>query len=158
MRTVLFSLAAAAAAAAATIAVPAYANEGRVEARGGVVFGDGDSEGVAGIAAGYDWDLGQTLFVGAEVSGDKILEDNTRVVLGLTGRVGTKIGTGTKLYVDGGYSTKPCGACENSIHAGAGAEFGLTDKMYGKVAYRHFFVDSGVSDYDAVFAGIGFRF
>lgn len=155
MRKVIISLAAIAAATAAT---PALANEARVEARGGIVFGNGDSEGVAGVAAGYDFDLGSTAFVGAEVSGDKILEDNTRVVFGFTGRVGAKVGGNTRLYADAGYSTKPCSFCENSVHAGVGAEFGLSNKLYGKVAYRHFFVDSGVSDYDAVFAGVGFRF
>lgn len=162
MRKVILSLAALAAATAATPALAASgesAGEGRAEVRGGVVFGGGDSEGVLGVAAGYDWQLGGGgAFVGAEVSADQILEDNTRVVFGFTGRFGAKIADNTKLYVNGGYSTKPCGACEDSIHAGVGGEFALTDKLYGKVEYRHFFVDDGFSDYDSVAAGIGFRF
>lgn len=158
MRTVLFSLAAAAVATAATIATPAYANEGRLEARGGVVWSSGDSEAVAGVAGGYDWDLGTNTFAGVEVSADKIFQDNTRVLFGFTGRAGAKIAEGTKLYVDGGYTTKPCGGCKDSIHAGVGGEFKMTDKLYGKIAYRHYFVDDGFKDTNAVVAGLGFRF
>jgi outer membrane immunogenic protein len=155
MRNVILTLAVLAAVSAAT---PALANEGRVEARGGLVFGSGDSEGVAGVAAGYDWDLGDTAFAGVEVSGDKILQDNTRVVFGFTGRVGVKTGEKVKLFADGGYSTKPCSFCEDSIHAGAGVEVGLGEKVYGKLGYRHFFVGNGSSDFDSVVAGVGFRF
>ena len=137
---------------------PSLADDGRVEARGGVVFGSGDSEGVAGIAAGYDFDLGGSAFLGGEVSGDKILQDNTRIVLGLTGRAGIKAGENTRLFATGGYSTKPCRFCENSLHAGAGAEFALSSSIYGKVEYRHFFVDNGGSDFDSAVVGVGFRF
>lgn len=163
MRKVIFLAAALAAATAATPALAASADngggEGRAEVRGGVVFGSGDSEGVAGVAAGYDWSLGSgSTFVGAEVSADKILQDNTRVVFGFTGRLGIKAATNTKFFIDGGYSTKPCGGCEDSIHAGVGAEFAFTEKLYGKVGYRHFFVANGVEDYDAVTAGVGIRF
>lgn len=155
MRKVIISLAAAAAALAAT---PALANEGRVEARGGIVFGSGDSEAVAGVAAGYDFDLGTGAFAGVEVSGDKILQDNSRIVFGATGRVGAKLSGGTKLYADAGYSSKPCRFCEDAIHAGAGVEVPFGTSLYGKLAYRHFFVGNGFSDYDSVVAGIGVRF
>ena len=53
-------------------ATPAMANEARVEARGGVIWSNGDSEDTWGVAAGYDFDLGTTAFAGVEVSGDKI--------------------------------------------------------------------------------------
>ena len=143
---------------AAAAPTPALAGDGRIEARGGIVFGSGDSEAAAGIAAGYDFDLGSSAFLGAEVSGDKIFQDNTRIVFGLTGRAGIKAGGNTRFFATGGYSTKPCRFCKDSIHAGAGAEFALGSNAYGKVEYRHFFVDSGGSDFDAVFAGVGFRF
>lgn len=143
---------------AAAAPTPALAGDGRVEARGGIVFGSGDSETAVGVAAGYDFDLGGSAFLGAEVSGDKILQDNTRIVLGLTGRAGIKAGENTRFFVAGGYSTKPCRFCENSLHAGAGAEIALGSRVYGKVEYRHFFVGNGGSDFDSVVAGVGFRF
>lgn len=143
---------------AAAAPTPALAGDGRVEARGGIVFGSGDSEAAAGLAVGYDFDLGGSAFLGAEVSGDKILQDNTRIVLGLTGRAGVKAGENTRFFATGGYSTKPCRFCENSLHAGAGAEFALGSRVYGKVEYRHFFVDNGGSDFDSVVAGVGIRF
>ena len=85
MRLVLLSLAAAGATLAAT---PALANEARVEARGGVIWNGSDSEAIAGVAAGYDVDLGEKTFVGVEVSGDKILTDHTRVSFGASARAG----------------------------------------------------------------------
>ena len=144
--------------ASLAVASPALANETRVEARGGVIWDGGDSEAIAGAAVGYDFDLGSAAFAGAEISADKILEDNTRVSFGFTGRLGAKLSEAGKLYVNGGYSTKPCGSCEDSIHAGAGYQHNFGQSLYGKVEYRHYFVDSGVSDPDAVVAGIGLRF
>jgi outer membrane immunogenic protein len=132
MRKVLIALAA----TAAAFASPAMANEGRIEARGGVVWDGGASEDVWGVAAGYDWDLG----------------------LGATARFGVKAGEKTKLFVDGGYTVNTCTACEDAIHAGVGAEVGVGSKVYLKAGYRHFFVANGFSDYDAVVAGVGVRF
>lgn len=144
--------------ASLAIASPALANETRVEARGGVIWNNGDSEAIAGVAAGYDFDLGSSTFVGAEVSADKILESNTRVAFGFTGRAGLKTSEAGKLYVAGGYSTKPCRSCEDSLHLGAGYQHNFGKSLYGKVEYRHFFVDDGFSDPDAVVAGVGMRF
>jgi outer membrane immunogenic protein len=155
MRTVLFSLAA----AAAVVATPALANEGRVEARGGVIWGGGDTEATAGAALGYDFDLGTSAFVGAEVSGDKILVSNTKVAFGFTGRVGAKLSEAGKLYANGGYTTEFCDACKGSWHAGAGYQQDLGTQLYGKVEYRHFFPEQNlVSDSDAVSVGLGLRF
>ena len=144
--------------ASLAVASPALANESRVEARGGEIWDGGDSEAIAGVALGYDFDLGSAAFVGAEVSADKILESNTRVSFGLSGRLGAKLSEAGKLYAIGGYSTKPCGACEDSVHLGAGYQHNFGQSLYGKVEYRHFFVDSGVSDPEAVVAGLGLRF
>lgn len=142
----------------AAFATQASANEARIEARGGVVFANGSSEAVAGAAAGYDFDLGDKGFVGVEVSGDKIIEDNTRISLGLSARAGMKIGERAKLYAVGGYQTKPCQFCEESWSAGAGLEVPFGKKLYGKVEYRHYFLDQGFSDYNSVVAGLGVRF
>lgn len=154
MRTVLLSLAA----AAAVVATPALANETRVEARGGVIWGGGDSEAIAGAAIGYDFDLGTSAFAGVEVSGDKILTSGTKVAFGFTGRAGAKLGAG-KLYANGGYTTEFCDSCKGSWHAGAGYQQNLGNQLYGKVEYRHYFPEqSFVSDSDAVAVGLGLRF
>jgi hypothetical protein len=155
MRTVLFSLAA----AAAVVATPALANEGRVEARGGVIWGGGDTEATIGAALGYDFDLGTSAFVGAEVSGDKVLVSDTKVAFGFTGRLGAKINEVGKLYANGGYTTEFCDNCDGSWHLGAGYQHDFGTRMYGKVEYRHFFPEADlVSDSDAVSVGLGLRF
>jgi outer membrane immunogenic protein len=153
MRKVLLSLA-----ASLALATPAMANEGRVEARGGVIWDQGESEGIAGIAAGYDYDLGGSAFAGPEISADKILTDNTRVSFGIGGRAGIKTGEAGKLYAVGGYSTKPCETCEHSWNLGAGYQHSFGNSLYGKVEYRHSFVGNGFSDPDAVVAGLGVKF
>ena len=154
MRKVLIALAA----TAAAIATPAMANEGRIEAHGGIVWDGGSSEDVYGIAAGYDFDLGSSAFAGVEVSGDKIATSGTKVAFGATGRLGAKVGGNTKVYVDGGYTSETCSGCEDAVHAGAGVELGFASNLYGKLGYRHFFVANGFSDYDAVVVGLGVKF
>ena len=153
MRKIILPLLAVAAAGA--VATPALANEARVEARGGVIWVPGDSEAIAGIAAGYDYDLGSTVFVGAEVSGDKILASGAKVAVGFTGRLGAKVGS-AKVFAAGGYTTEFCDGCDGQWHIGAGAEVPLTGKIYGKVEYRHFIHD--FSDADSVVAGLGMKF
>lgn len=155
MRTVLFSLAA----AAAVVATPALANETRVEARGGVIWGGGDTEATAGAAIGYDFDLGTSAFAGAEVSGDKVLTSGTKVAFGFTGRVGAKLSEAGKLYANGGYTTEFCDGCKGSWHVGAGYQQNLGSQLYGKVEYRHFFPEANfAADSDSVGVGLGLRF
>jgi hypothetical protein len=157
MRKVLLSLAAALSVSGA-LAAPAMANEARIEARGGVYWTPGATKGTAGVAAGYDFDLGSSAFVGAEVSGDKILTGNTRIAVGVTGRAGIKASPADKLFVAGGYTTKPCGLCEDAVHAGAGYEHSFGQSLYGKVEYRHFFTQHSTPDSNAVVAGLGVKF
>ena len=137
--------------------LPALANEARVEARGGVIWVPGQSEGTAGIAAGYDFDLGSSAFAGLEVSGDKILTSGTHVAVGFTGRGGAKLGGG-KLFATGGYTTSFATGADGQWHAGAGYEHGFGNKFYGKVEYRHFFEHGFTTDADAVVAGLGMKF
>lgn len=153
MRLVLTALA-----AAAAIASPALAGEGRFEGRGGIVWSGGNSEAIAGVAAGYDWDMGDAAFVGVELSGDKVLEDNTRVSLGVGARAGAKLGEAGKLYVASSYQTKPCKLCEDSVSLGAGYQHSFGGNLYGKVEYRRFFVGNGVKDFNAATAGLGVKF
>lgn len=137
-------------------ATPAIAGESRIEARGGIYFAEGISdEAVAGVAVGHDFDLGETGFAGVELSADKILTDGTRVAFGATGRVGIKT-AGTRLFFTGGYSSKPCKMCDESITAGAGVQQNLNERLFSKIEYRHFFSDFG--DGNVIAAGLGLRF
>ena len=146
--------------ASLAIATPALANEARVEARGGVVWANGSSEDIWGVAAGYDFDLGSMAFAGVEVSGDKIGASGTQVSLGLTGRVGVKAGEKTRIYANGGYNTKWCDApfCEGQWGAGAGIEQTISGKVYVKAEYRHLFEQNFMPGTDALAAGVGMRF
>jgi opacity protein-like surface antigen len=153
MRKVLLSLA-----ASLALATPALANEARVEARGGVIWDQGDEEAIAGVAAGYDFDLGSSFFAGPEISADKILTDNTKVSFGIGARAGIKTSEAGKLYAAGGWSSETCDTCEDSWSLGAGYQHSFGGNLYGKVEYRHYFVDNGITDPDAVVAGIGVKF
>lgn len=147
--------------AAIGFATPALANEARVEARGGVIWDGSDSEDFWGVAAGYDFNLGEKVFAGIEVSGDKIGASETRVAWGFTGRLGARISDSGKIYVDAGHTTKSCDVCDSAKHLGAGYEQGFGKNFYGKIAYRHFFVGSGflaTDGFDAVTAGFGLKF
>ena len=145
-------------AASLAIATPALANEARIEGRGGVIWNNQGTDPIAGVAVGYDWDLGSSTFVGAEVSGDKIIKDGTRISVGVGGRIGARIGTAGKLYGVGAWQTKPCRLCEDSIGVGAGYEHSLGQNLYGKVEYRHNIVGNNVSDTDVAGVGLGMRF
>lgn len=153
MRKILVSLA-----ATLALASPALANEARIEGRGGVIWDGGDSEAIAGVAAGYDFDLGSSTFVGAEVSADKILTSGTKVSFGVGGRAGVKVGEAGKLYAVGSYQTETRDLGEDAWTLGAGYQHAFGSNLFGKVEYRHYFVDNGFSDPDAVTAGLGLRF
>ncbi|HKX79608.1 MAG TPA: hypothetical protein VJM34_13905 [Novosphingobium sp.] len=144
--------------ASLALASPALATEARVEARGGVIWNQGEEEAVAGVAGGYDFDLGSTTFAGFEASADKVLTSGTRVAFGVGGRVGAKLSEVGKVYATGGWTTKSCGGCDESLYAGAGYQHNLGKSLYGKVEYRHHFFDNGVADPDSVVAGVGLRF
>lgn len=144
--------------ASLAIATPAFANEARIEARGGVYWTNGYTQDAYGVAAGYDFDLGTTAFAGVEVSGDKIADTGTKVAFGFTGRAGAKLGEAGKLYATGGYTTEPCDTCDGSWHAGAGYQQGFGKNLYGKVEYRHFFTQNNAPDSNAVMAGVGVKF
>lgn len=153
MRLVLISLA-----ASLVAATPALANETRVEARVGEVWDSSDNEEIAGVALGYDYDLGSTAFVGGEVSADKLLTSGTKVTFGFSGRLGAKVMEDGKLYAAGGYNTENCDNCEGAWSLGAGYQHSF-GKFYGKVEYRHFFPDAaGATDFDGAVVGLGVKF
>ena len=151
-----FQVALLAAVAAIATAAPAAANEGRIEARAGMSFGSNQSEEfIGGVAAGYDFDLDEGIFFGLEASADKLFVDDSGVVLGATARLGIRSGD-NRYFVNGGYTDLTCDFCGDAAHAGAGAEIGLTDTVYGKIEYRHFFLDGTDSNVVAVGAGVRF--
>ena len=143
----------AAALAIAFSSAPAFANEGRIEARGGVISVLDDEEATVGVAAGYDFDLGDTLFVGGEVSADKVLVEDSDIYVGFTGRVGARIAEATRIFVAGGYTV---GEGEDTEHLGAGVQHAISDRIYLKAEYRHFFGD--FADADSGVVGLGVRF
>jgi opacity protein-like surface antigen len=153
MRKVLLSLA-----ASMALATPAFANEARFEGRGGVIWDQGEEEAIAGIAAGYDFDLGSNAFAGPEISADKILTDGTKVSFGFGARAGIKTSEAGKLYAVGSYQTEACDTCEHTWTLGAGYQHAFGQNFYGKAEYRHFFADNNVSDPDAVTVGVGYKF
>lgn len=139
-----------AAVAAALTAVPASANEGRVEARGSIAWAGGQEDFFAGVAAGYDIDLGETAFVGPEVSYDTNFDGAD--LLNLGGRIGTKLGTKGKLYVAAAYEV----ADADAFNAGVGYQHSFTDKVYGKVEYRRYLFNG--TDLNAAGVGVGVKF
>lgn len=136
-----------AAAVAAAVSAPAFAGEGRIEARGGIAWSNGDSEAFAGAAAGYDFDLGDRAFLGVEGSADLPLTDGAKVVWGVGARAGGKVSDNGKLYASGGVQFC-CGASD--VYVGGGYQHKFGKNFYGKVEYRHIF-----GDLEANLAGIG---
>ena len=148
-----------AATAAALFAAPAFAQssdsdagasgEGRVEVRGGIAWAGGAEEAVAGAAVGYDFDLGDTAFIGLEAAADKVLVDGSEIFFTGAIRAGAKTSADGKLYVLGGYGFTD-GAGDGAF-AGAGYQHKFGSNFYGKVEYRR----TLVSGTDINFAGLG---
>lgn len=147
-----YKFAALATLAVAAVAAPAQANEARVEARGGIAFAFGDEEAVAGVAAGYDFDLGEDGFAGVEVSADKVLRGGFDVQFGFTGRVGINTSEAGRLYVNGGYTAGEL----DDWRMGLGYQHDLGESLYAKVEYAHIF-ERGI-DPDVALVGLGMRF
>ncbi len=141
-----------AAAAAIAIASPAAANEARVEVRGGWIWVPGASNEAIGVALGYDADLGEKAFAGAEVAADTNFEFASPV-LSLTGRLGIKAGESTKLFVSGGYS-RLTDIDYDDFTLGAGGQFGLGERTFASVQYQRY-LDSEIN---RISIGLGMKF
>lgn len=141
-----------AAVAAAVTAVPAAAQErggeGRVEARAGIAWAAGNSEAFAGIEGGYDFDLGESAFIGVQASADKVLVKGANVIWGVGGRIGAKVGEKGKIYALGGYAFSEG---DDAAFIGAGFQHKFGSKLYGKIEYRRT-LNNGT---DVNFAGLG---
>ena len=136
-------------------AAPALAEEAaggpRAQLRGGVAWSDGHTDPVLGIATGYDFGLGDHVFLGGEVSGEKILAEDTYVELALTGRLGTSVSGKGSVFLAGGYTFTHHG---DGPHLGLGYEHHLGHGgTYVATEYRHVFVDH--HEANAVTIGIG---
>lgn len=179
-----------AAAAVALFAVPAAANaQAYVQAQAGldsVSSGGASSEGVAyGVAAGYDLQLRNALFVGIQASvadsstkecvrdllvvGDKTCIRTGRD-LAVVGRIGTNVGDTTKLYVLGGYTNAriratysdgtnkaSAGANADGFRLGAGFEHDFGRNLFGKVEYNYSNYEGDFSRHYAL-VGLGVKF
>lgn len=145
-------LAFAAAAAAAAFATPAYANETRVEVRGGVVWCCGESDDTIGLAVGHDYDLGDSLFIGVEgvIDSNFDLDDP---VLGVNARLGTKVGEKTKIFALAGYA-HATGVDYDDAVIGAGLQHNLGEKALLSVQYQRV-LDLEVN---RALVGVGIRF
>ena len=146
----------AAALLSAIVATPALAADGgeaRVEVRGGYITGSGFDDATAGVAAGYDFDLGSAAFAGAEIAGDKVLADGYKVQFSAGGRAGAKVGTNGKAYVNAGYTFGQI----DDPYVGAGYQHKLGQNVYGKIEYRHQFINN-FSDHDTFGVGVGLAF
>lgn len=143
--------------AVAAIAAPAHAEgEVRAEVRGGVIWAFDESEATAGAAVGYDFDLGETMFAGVELSGDKVLVDGSDVAFGTTARFGGKIGDNGKLFAAAGYTFGLDDDSGDAWNLGAGYHHKLGEKLYIGTEYRHYFDD--FADADAINLVVGATF
>ncbi len=145
----------AAALLSAVVATPALAQngEGHVEVRGGYITGSGLDDATLGVAGGYDFNLGDKAFAGVEIAGDKVLIDGAKVQFSSGARLGANLGTNGKLYATGGYTFGQI----DDPYVGAGYQHKLTQNVYGKVEYRHQFINN-FDDTDAFAVGVGFAF
>ncbi len=92
-------------------------------------------------------------FAGVEIAGDKVLIDGAKVQFASGARLGANLGTNGKLYATGGYTFGQI----DDPYVGAGYQHKLTQNVYGKVEYRHQFINN-FDDTDAFAVGVGFAF
>jgi outer membrane immunogenic protein len=144
----LIILASAAAALASTPAMAA--GEGRIEGRAGIAWAGGFDDFVAGVGAGYDFDLGDSAFIGPEASYDTNFDGLDAINLGA--RLGFKAGEKTKVYVGAGYDVGDI----DEFNMGVGVQQSFGEKVYGKVEYRRYFFSG--TDLNAAVVGIGVKF
>lgn len=143
--------------ASLAFASPALADT-RAEVRGGLISIDGTGEPVLGAAAGIDVSVAPLVFVGAELSVDKADFGGGQTMVGLSGRIGAALPSGTKLYAIAGYNSEFCTNCDDRLNAGGGVQQRVLGPLYLKAEYRHYFAGSGTLATDSVVAGVGVSF
>jgi outer membrane immunogenic protein len=191
MRTVLFFLASVSALSFALQASAQDFTGPRVEVNAGYDSTNAD-DGVAatpntldgirvGGAVGYDFALGSNVRAGVEADAGFLVSGDNRYTagassyritsgrdLGLSARIGTKVGDKTFVYAKGGWAnsqfrvrtTGPISdlrSNEDGWRIGAGVEHMVTDKIYAKAEYRYTDYGNDVSRHQLL-AGVGYRF
>ena len=109
-----------------------------------------------GVEAGYDADLGGAV-VGASVELQD--SDDTGRDIGVTGRIGGKIGSNGLLYVTGGYTNLKVfdGFKLDGVRFGVGGELALGQTAFVKLEQRYSNYELGAETYQTVL-GVGVRF
>ena len=163
---------------AAATATPAFAQDeaapnfsgGHIEVIGGVdaVSGGGESEtGIAyGIAAGYDFRSGNTVF-GIELEAAESTTEDAGVESGRDlyagARFGAVVSPTVLIYAKAGYTNARAsvpgfgGANFDGIRAGAGVEFMIGTNLSMRAEYRYSNYEADLSRNQGVI-GLGFRF
>jgi outer membrane immunogenic protein len=172
MRTIF-----AAAVLAAASATPAFAQDaapafsgGHIEAIGGFdsISGGGDSQsGVAfGIAGGYDFRSGNTVF-GIELEAAESTTEDAGVEAGRDlyagARIGAVVSPTVLIYAKAGYTNARAsvsglgGVNFDGFRAGAGVEFMIGTNLSMRAEYRYSNYESDLSRNQGLL-GLGFRF
>lgn len=139
--------------AAATMSTAAHAaGEGRIEARGGIVWAFGASSETIGLAAGYDFDIGNQVFVGPEATIETDFNFGDPV-LGINLRAGAKFGEAGKIFILGGYA-RTTGIDIDDAVVGIGAQQGIAKNVIFSVQYKRF-IDLQIN---SATVGLGYRF
>lgn len=150
MRSLLLS----AAICGSLLASPAHAGEGRAEVNLGIIDEGGESDAIGALVLGYDWDIGETVFVGGEASLEKVFRDEADPSVALGARLGARLAEETKVFVIGGYAFEEE---EDRPFIGAGIEQTLVEGIYATASYHRLFGDE-VPDADVFGLGVGLEF
>jgi outer membrane immunogenic protein len=171
--------------ALATVATPAFAQAdedsftgGHIEVIGGIDHvsdgNSGDTGGVYGIAAGYDFDLGNlvggiegeaALSTANDCVGVACVEAGRDLYAG--GRLGIKVGGRSVAYIKGGYTNaRAKGTLSGTtlttddfdgVRVGVGAMTTVNGHFFVKAEYRYSNYEQGVTRHQGV-VGVGFAF
>ncbi|GAM07156.1 hypothetical protein [Novosphingobium sp. MBES04] len=143
--------------AVAGLASPAHADEAYAEVIGGISFGPEEDAAIFGLAAGYDWDLTETIFVGLEASLDKEMVKERHVALGIGVRAGLEVTERGKAFVGLNYQSKDCPHCEAAWGFSGGWEQEIGERLYLKGEYKHLATEHE-GDKEILIAGLGIMF
>lgn len=135
----------------------AHADESYAELISGISWNREQSEAIVGIAAGHDFDLDETHFVGVELSLEKELVSERHVAAGIGGRFGRTMMSGGKAFVGVNWQTKDCFECGSAFGFNGGWEQDIAEGIYAKIEYKHLLVNHE-TDKDIVLAGLGVMF
>jgi hypothetical protein len=134
------------------VSSPALANEGRVELRTGIAWVSGVSDETIGIAAGYDADVSENVFVGVEAVADTDF-NFVSPTLGVNARLGTKVMETGRLFALAGYAYETQFDFDDAV-VGVGFQQEFGTGMLVSLQYQRY-VDTEVN---RVAIGLGARF